>query len=173
MSACKYKQRLRECKKKRLQNATVAKLLAETFTHTLICYVVRSCPWRCYLSSTTPVPTAHWCETTSSMGGDIRRGPGIYSTHMLMEQTQGVRASSPGQSHVALHRIHQHSALSAREPGPSPQTCVVDTHQLAKAHKSGRRISPRSPCFFDSISCFLRRPGLPVLSRPVGNRVGN
>lgn len=42
------------------------------FTHAHICYVgavVRSCPWCYYLSSSTPVPTVHWCETTSSRGG--------------------------------------------------------------------------------------------------------
>lgn len=117
------------------------------FTHTHICYVgvvVRSCPWWYYLSSTTPVPTVHWCETTSSTGGgaaggggggDIRcgavRAKALLNTYVDGTNT-GVRERSPVQSHVALHHIHQHSALSSRALGPSLQTALARAkHQSA------------------------------------------
>lgn len=56
------------------------------------CIVVRFCPWWYYLRNTTPVPTVHWCGTTSSKGEIFHaaaQGPRLYWTHMLMEQTQG------------------------------------------------------------------------------------
>lgn len=126
--------------------------------NTHICYVgvvVRSCPWWHYLSSTTPAPTAHGCETTSS-GGDAfavaRFGPRIYWTHMLMEQT-GVRERSLVQSHVALHHIHQHSALSSLQT-----TLASAKHQSA----SQKRTSPEDTwlvthCFLLSFSLVLKK----------------
>lgn len=139
MSACKYKQlwdymRVR-CARGSAEGsvrATVAsnRLLhhwLRTFTHTHICYVgvvVRSCPWWHYLSSSTPVPTVHWCETTSSQGEIFLRAKALLNTYVDGTNT-GVRERSSVQSHVALHHIHQHSALSSRALGPSLQTALT------------------------------------------------
>lgn len=88
MSARKHKPwdytRVRECVCSGSQQQTHC--WQRGLTHTHVCYVgvvVRSCPWWNNLSSTAPVPAApHWCETTSSRGGEIfdvaLQGPRLY-----------------------------------------------------------------------------------------------
>lgn len=110
--------------------------------NTHICYVgvvVRSCPWWHYLSSTTPVPTAHGCETTSS-GGDAfavaRFGPRIYWTHMLMEQTQGWE-KDPSSKATWLYTTFtstQHFQAS-KQPSQVPNTSQpAKSVQVQKTH---------------------------------------
>lgn len=127
--------------------------------NTHICYVgvvVRSCPWWHYLSSTTLVPTAHGCETTSSRGGCIRcgtvRAKDLLNTYADGTNT-GVRERSLVQSHVALHHIHQHSALSSLQT-----TLASAKHQSA----SQKRTSPEDTwlvahCFLLSFSLVLKK----------------
>lgn len=128
-------------------------------THTHICYVgvvVRSCPWWYYLSSTTPVPTVHGCETTSSEGGgDIRcgtvRAKDLLNTYADGTNT-GVRERSLIQSHVALHHIHQHSALSGLQT-----TVARAKHQSASQERTspeGTGLVARRRLLFNPFSCF-------------------
>lgn len=85
-------------------------------------------------------------------------GPRIYGTHVLMEQTQGREKRSPVQSHVALHHIHQHSALSSGALGPSLQTALACAkHQTASQSGQDKKAKASRftfACSVLSFSCF-------------------
>jgi len=71
----------------------------------------------------------------------------------------GARERSPVQSHVALHHIHQPSALSAGVLGPGLKTAFVYVkHQSACQGEQARKAdSPSPPLSFSVLSLSLKR----------------
>lgn len=152
MSACKYKQLWdymrfcrRECACNSSQQETTTLLAAYIHTHPhLLCGCCGE------VLSLVVLPQQHHSSTHSALmwdhikqRGDILcstvRAKALLNTYVDGTNT-GVRERSSVQSHVALHHIHQHSALSWRALGPSLQTALACAkHQSASQSAQVRK----------------------------------
>lgn len=142
MSACKYKQlwdQMRvHCARVSADGSVRATVASNRHTtgfmhlHThphLLCGYCGEVLFSGGITSAAPLQYPQCTGVTPHQAwGDIRcgtlRSKALLNTYVDGTNT-GVRERSPVQSHVALHHIHQHSALSSRALGPSLQTVLV------------------------------------------------
>lgn len=114
----------------------------QTPTHTHICNVgdvVKPRPWWHYLSSTTPVPTVHWCETTSSSGGrySMWHGEGQgFTEHICWWNKHRGERRIPGPKPRGFTPHSPALSTFCRSAGTEPPNSTRRSRQPAKAHTS-------------------------------------
>lgn len=130
---------------------------AAAIAHTPICkvgIVVRTCPWWYYLRGVAPLPTVHWCETTSSNEGtavlysmQCCRGQD-FSEHTCWWNNTVGRAGSPRGFTPHSPALSTFFRRAGMKPPNSTGMCQMPTSQPRRTSPGGKCMQIHRCVFF-------------------------